>query len=195
MADLNLNATINLGRASVMLLDDSPEGMDVLVQIITAFGVKTLHRAASVAQAEAIARKTQLDLVLASANLRASSGYDFTSWLRRSKLDPNAFAATILITGHTVMSDIQKARDCGGDFIVTKPLSPAVLLERIIWVAREKRPFVSSETYVGPERRYLDVGPPAGQPNRRPDDGGEKAEAAPETAEPDEATRSMETAE
>ena len=169
MAELNPNATINLERASVLLLDDNPEGMGILVQIITAFGVKTLHRAASAKAAEAMAAVYAMDLVLASTNMRVSSGYDFTSWLRRSKLDPNAFAPVILIAGHTVMSDVQKARDCGANFMVTKPLSPAVLLERIMWVARDKRAFVSSDSYVGPERRTHDLGPPPGTPDRRPD--------------------------
>ena len=169
MAELNPNASINLERASVMLLDDNPEGMGILVQIITAFGVKTLHRAVSTEAAERMAGVYALDLVLASATLRESSGYDFTSWLRRSKLDPNAFAPVILIAGHTVMSDVQKARDCGANFMVTKPLSPSILLQRIMWVARDKRAFVCSESYVGPERRIHDVGPPAGQPDRRPE--------------------------
>lgn len=169
MAELNPNASINLERASVMLLDDNPEGLGILVQIITAFGVKTLHRAVSTEAAERMAGVYALDLVLASATLRQSSGYDFTSWLRRSKLDPNAFAPVILIAGHTVMSDVQKARDCGANFMVTKPLSPSVLLQRIMWVARDKRPFVCSDSYVGPERRTHDVGPPAGVADRRPD--------------------------
>src|SRR5471032_1575147 len=169
MAELNPNASINLERASVMLLDDNPEGMGILVQIITAFGVKTLHRAVNTEAAERMAGVYALDLVLASATLRQSSGYDFTSWLRRSKLDPNAFAPAILIAGHTVMSDVQKARDCGANFMVTKPLSPAVLLERIMWVARDKRAFVSSDAYVGPERRTHDIGPPASQADRRTD--------------------------
>ncbi len=168
MPEINPNASINLERASVMLLDDNPEGMDILVQIITAFGVKTLHRAVSTDAAERMAGVYAMDLVLASATLRESSGYDFTSWLRRSKLDPNAFAPVILIAGHTVMSDVQKARDCGANFMVTKPLSPSILLQRIMWVARDKRAFVCSDSYVGPERRTHDVGPPPGLRDRRP---------------------------
>jgi len=167
MGELNPHASINLEQASVMLLDDNPEGMAILVQIITAFGVKMLQRATTAEMAEKMSGTVPLDLVLASATLRLSSGYDFTSWLRRSDLKPNAYAPVILISGHTVLSDVQKARDCGANYIVAKPLSPTVLLNRIVWVAREKRPFVSSDGYVGPERRFHDVGPPPDQPDRR----------------------------
>jgi len=171
MGELNPHASINLEQASVMLVDDNPEGMAILVQIITAFGVKLLQRATTAEMAEKLSGTVPLDLVLASATLRVSSGYDFTSWLRRSNLKPNAYAPVILVSGHTVLSDVQKARDCGANYIVTKPLSPSVLLERIVWVAREKRPFVSSDGYVGPERRFHDLGPAPGQPDRRRDEG------------------------
>jgi len=167
MAELHPNASINLEGAAVLLLDDNPEGMNILVQILTAFGVKSIHRCRSVADARKRAAAGPLDLVLASATLRNSSGYDFTSWLRRSGNEINAFTPVILVSGHTQPSDVQKARDCGANFIVTKPLIPAVLLERIVWVAREKRPFVLCDVYVGPERRSEDRGPPPGLPRRR----------------------------
>ena len=64
-------------------------------------------------------------------------GYDFVHWLRRSGLKPNAFTPTILVAGHTPRDKVEKARDCGANYIVAKPLTPLVLLERIVFVSRE----------------------------------------------------------
>ena len=69
-----------------------------------------------------------------------------------------------------------KARDCGGHFIVTKPLAPIVVLERIIWIAREGRAFLLSDEYVGPDRRFGKKEPPLNHPRRRREDA--EAEAA-----------------
>ena len=170
MGELNPHASINLEQASVMLVDDNPEGMAILVQIITAFGVKLLQRATTAEMAEKLSGTVPLDLVLASATLRVSSGYDFTSWLRRSNLKPNAYAPVILVSGHTVLSDVQKARDCGANFLVAKPVSPNVLFERAAWISRENRKFVEAEGYIGPDRRFSSMGPPVGTNGRRADD-------------------------
>jgi len=44
-----------------------------------------------------------------------------------------------------------------------------VMLERIIWVAKAGRPFLFTGTYVGPDRRFRDDGPPDGVGRRRED--------------------------
>ena len=63
-----------------------------------------------------------------------------------------------------------EARDCGAHFIIAKPLTPLIVLERIIWIAKEGRKFLESDTYVGPDRRFKNVGVPKGLEGRRRDD-------------------------
>ncbi len=63
-----------------------------------------------------------------------------------------------------------QARDSGAYFIVTKPLQPGVLWQRILWIARENRAFVESENFVGPDRRFRNMGPPPGMTGRRDGD-------------------------
>ncbi len=183
MAEFHPQARVNLEKASVLLLDDKAESMNVLVQIVSAFGVRTMHRCHTIDDAKDVANATELDLILTNANLTTEPGYDFISWLRRSKLEPNAFTPAILISGHTQRSNVRKARDCGANFVLAKPVSPAVMLERIIWIASEKRPFVDCSSYVGPDRRFHELGPPAGFAGRRHDDPADiVAPVEPETA-------------
>ena len=100
------------------------------------------------------------------------------SRLRRSGLKPNAFTPAILVTGHTPRDKVEKARDCGANYIVTKPLTPLVLLERIIFVSRDPRPFVECDSYIGPDRRFKNMGPPPGTNGRRKTDLQEELGAA-----------------
>jgi hypothetical protein len=65
---------------------------------------------------------------------------------------------------------VARARDSGANFIVTKPIMPKVMFDRIIWLAKETRQFVDSENYVGPDRRHKAFGPPPGEKGRRHDD-------------------------
>ncbi len=76
-----------------------------------------------------------------------------------------------MVAGHTPIDQVEKARDCGANFVVAKPLAPRILLERVVWIAQESRPFVELDSYIGPDRRFHDVGPPKdGQPGRRRSD-------------------------
>jgi DNA-binding response OmpR family regulator len=167
MSGLNLDSRINLERAHVLLLDESLEGMGVLIKIVSAFGVRNIRHCRTIDEAKKEAGGAELDLALVGCGPESGSSYDFVKWLRRSGLGPNAFTPTILISGHTQFKNVQRARDCGANFIVAKPCSPGILLERIIWVAREKRPYIQCDSYFGPDRRVHDIGPPKGLPERR----------------------------
>jgi DNA-binding response OmpR family regulator len=76
----------------------------------------------------------------------------------------------ILLTGHASQNKVKEGRDCGVSFVVTKPLTPAILLKRIQWLAIDEREFVECATYVGPDRRVRNFGPPMNMKGRRKDD-------------------------
>ncbi|MEO6339969.1 MAG: response regulator [Caulobacteraceae bacterium] len=158
----------NLSEASILLFDGTPMGMSILVQILTGFGAKTLHRCSSLKEAQTAATENIIDLAVVDATTDGA-GYDFIEWLRSHGGDPNSYTPVLLTAGHTPVSDIQRARDCGAHFALKKPLSPIAVLERIIWISREGRMFLLSDTYVGPDRRFKDDGAPNGGGRRRED--------------------------
>jgi CheY-like chemotaxis protein len=160
----------NLENAKVLLVEPNQHGLEILAQIFSGFGVRNPLRAANADEAMAIVKKTELDLIVCEAQLEGMDGYDLVHWLRRSKIEPNNFTSTIIISGHTQISKVQKARDCGANFIVAKPLTPKVMIDRVVWVARENRAFIECDTYLGPDRRFHSVGPPPNTEGRRADD-------------------------
>ncbi|HEY8615244.1 response regulator [Phenylobacterium sp.] len=159
----------NLEDATVLLLDDTSMGMAILVQIVTGLGAKNLHRCSDVEAAKKVAERHELDLAIVDGMAPSGMGYDFVRWMRTNCQEPNCYTPVIITTAHTPVTDVARARDCGGHIIVKKPFSPIAMLERIIWVAREGRPFLFSADYVGPDRRFRDVGPPKGGGRRRED--------------------------
>lgn len=154
-------ARFNLEQVSILLLDETPLGMSVLVQILNGFGGRKLHRCDSVAKAERIVRDTELDLLIVDA-MASGGGYDFVHWLRRSGIRPNCYAPVLLTAAHTPAAAIANARDCGSHIVMAKPLTPKAMLDRIIWVARTGRRFVECDNYVGPDRRFKEAGVPEG---------------------------------
>ena len=160
----------NLENAKVLIVEPNSHGMEILCQILSGFGVRNPVRAGTAEDAMNVVRKHELDLILCEAQLEGEDGYDFVQWLRHSKIDPNNVTSVIIISGHTQASKVHKARDCGANFILAKPLTPKVVMDRIIWVAKENRSFIECDSYLGPDRRFHSIGPPPNTEGRRADD-------------------------
>ena len=151
---LRESAVFNFAGAVTMVIDDSPFALELTAQALLGFGIKVRHSCNSAAQAIAVLRDRPVDLILVDCEMPGMSGYEFVRWLRRSGLEPNAFAPVIMTAAHVRRSKVSEARDCGANFLITKPFSAAVLLERIVWVARDARPFLEVGDYFGPDRRF-----------------------------------------
>jgi len=167
----NLGSRIDLRKATVLLVEPNNQAMDVLTQIFLGFGASHTLRASSFEEAQQAIHGNIIDLIACEGTLQPgeADGYEFVSWLRRSGLDPNAFAPAIMLSSHTSSKNVSRARDCGAHFIVSKPLAPAILLQRILWIAQNNRTFVSCDVYSGPDRRFQNVGPPDGVGRRHND--------------------------
>lgn len=173
-----LKGRVNLEKAAVLLL--SPQtGMELLVRVFHGFGVRHPYRCYDAGKAMEVCREADLDLILCDGALPDGEAYDFISALRRSELEPNRYTPVMVIQGHTPADQIIKARDCGANFVIAKPITPRLLLERVLWIAGESRPFIELDTYIGPDRRFHNNGPPSPGAGRRRTD---KAEAAPKPA-------------
>ena len=151
---LRESAVFNFNGAMTMVIDDSPFALELTAQAVLGFGIKVRHACSSAAEAIAVLRDHPVDLILVDCEMPGMSGYEFVRWLRRSGLEPNAFAPVIMTAAHVRRSKVSEARDCGANFLITKPFSASVLLERIVWVARDARPFLEVGDYFGPDRRF-----------------------------------------
>lgn len=161
---------LNLARVQIMLVDDNVQSLDILAQIVSGFGARNLFRCVSASEARDTLDKHAVDMILFDAQMPEESGYDFAHWVRWQAPEKIKFTPMIMLTGHTPQSQVTLARDNGINFVVTKPLIPRILLERIQWLAKDERQYVQCETYVGPDRRFKRLGPPYGVDGRRHDD-------------------------
>lgn len=156
---LRETAIINLTGAVTMIVDDSAFAAEITSGALLGFGIKTRYSMRSAAEAIDVLREIEIDLLVVDCEMPGMDGFDLVHWLRRSG-PPNAFVPVIMIAGHIPRAMVAKARDCGANFIITKPFSAASLLERIVWVARDGRPFLEVGQYFGPDRRFRDIDPP-----------------------------------
>ncbi len=154
------NAIVNLATAITMVVDDSSFALELTTQALLGFGIRSRYNCNSAAKAMEILEVEPIDLLLVNCEMQTMDGYALVRWLRRSGLDPNAFIPVIMTAAHLRRTRVVAARDCGANFIITKPFSAKTLLERITWVARDNRPFLEVGDYFGPDRRFQMSEPP-----------------------------------
>ena len=170
MLELDKKTRLNLEQARVLLLEDPQPGAEILSQVFFGYGVRQPVRCVSPEEAMMRLEEETFELIVCDGDLPEGRAYDFVMRLRRSALEPNRYCPVILLSGHTPSAYVVKARDCGANFVVAKPIRPMVLLERIVWVCGDNRIFVELDTYVGPDRRFQFLGPPPGIEGRRKGD-------------------------
>lgn len=167
---MGANDRVNLEQSTVLLIDDNAQALDMLSSVFQGFGVKEQIKCGSATEGVRVIQNRAVDLIVIDCADPEMDSYAFARWLRRETPAPLRFIPIILLTGHASQAKVREGRDCGVSFVVTKPLTPAVLLKRILWLAGDEREFVECETYVGPDRRVRNFGPPLGMAGRRRDD-------------------------
>jgi len=158
---------MDLRRAKVLLVDDNPHSLDLMAQVLRGFRVGGAFSCRSAEEArETIATQT-FDLLIIDSEMPGDDGISLTREVRSQPKSPNFTAPIVLVSAYTPFEKVVRARDAGANLVVKKPIAPAILLNRIEWLARETRDFVTADGYCGPDRRYKNMPLAKGQPERR----------------------------
>jgi len=166
---LDDNVRFDFRDARLLCADENLQGLEIVSQVLMGFGVQQIRRASTLEEFRKALSEKSFDLVLLDWTL-GGNGFSAIRWLRTSGLEPNCFVPVIVLAGHTPRSQVEDARDCGANFVIAKPLSANVLLQRILWTAQSGRMFVETDAYAGPDRRFHNQGVPVGMTGRRHND-------------------------
>lgn len=174
------SSRINLSPARILIVDDNPKSLKILCDLVGSFGARAITVANDGLQAQALLSQGRFDLLITDAFMPGIDGYDLVRWLRARPSDEERTMPALIVSAHTREEEIAKGRDCGANFMIAKPISPATLLEKIFWISNTEQKFLVCPGYVGPDRRRRDLGPPAGlgEGRRRGDQTGASATPA-----------------
>jgi CheY-like chemotaxis protein len=163
------NDALDLSQMNALVVDTDPYATEMLARIMRGFGLKNHSSAFSGEEAiQAVAEKKP-DLVLVESRLPDMTGSDVIKRIRREENPLIRHMPLIIMTGHTVMADIEMARNSGANIVIKKPVSAAILFDRILWAASTDRDFIETPSYAGPDRRFKSLGPPNGIGRRSTD--------------------------
>jgi two-component system, chemotaxis family, chemotaxis protein CheY len=170
------NTSINLRDLVILVADPSPYIGMLTQSMLRGFGAtKVLDVRSSVGVITTLAGQ-KVDILLCDARLPPHGGLKLTQAIRQDTTNENRTLPIMVMCSDTQISTVKRARDAGANMVIAKPMSPASLYDRLVWIAFNPRKFVDTPTYFGPDRRFKIEGYPNGIGRRAGDKAVEIAE-------------------
>ncbi len=138
---------------NILLVDDNHNMRLLLTEILRAIGVTRIFEAKDGAEGLKMMRDYPIDVVMTDLSMQPMDGIEFVRLLRNSPDSPNRMAPVVMITGHSTYVRVSEARDAGVTEFLAKPLTARGVVERLHQAIENKRPFMRSTSYFGPDRR------------------------------------------
>lgn len=95
------------------------------------------------------------DLLVIDTNLAEGDCFEFVHQVRYQHIPGNPFVPVIFTTWQPDAVVVRRIVDTGADDLLLKPLSPLQLLQRIEALTFNRKPFVVTSDYIGPDRRDI----------------------------------------
>ncbi len=156
----------SLENVSVMVADDNAYIRRLVRTILEGFDCRHIVECANGEEAmRQLSLGAEPDLVIADWAMGPTDGLELTAELRDEASSPMPFVPIILLTAHSELHRVIRARDAGVNEILVKPVSAERLYRRIASLIDQPRPFIRTPSYFGPSRRGEDM--PFAGPDRR----------------------------
>lgn len=153
--------SVNLSEIGFLVADPSDLYRELFRRLLFGFGAKTVMEAAEAQTAARLLNDREVDFLICAADLpgpgrngQMGSGIEFVRAVRLDTRHVRRTIPMVITMGTARRISVHQARDCGANFVLSKPVAPVVLYDRINWIARRPRPFWESPTYFGPDRRF-----------------------------------------
>lgn len=148
----------DLAELRVLVVDDHIHTARLIGDVLRAGGVGEVYTAPDGHRARDLLQSRHPDIIFTDLHMPSMDGLELTRSIRRAAVEPdpkvpNPQVPIVMVTIQCSERDVRIARMAGVNEFVIKPFTPAALLSRIQLVLSKPRPFIISESYVGPDRR------------------------------------------
>ena len=141
----------NFQSYSVLIIDSGASGRQ-LHEYLSSLGFKRFLMGETPEIALSLIKANRPNLVVIGADLIGAERLEIVKMLRRNLDDPHRRTPVLVIS--TQVDDQKRSRTAGANHFLLKPYSMADLTRAIELVLRDRREFIVSKRYVGPNARH-----------------------------------------
>ena len=156
-----------LEEKNVLIIATAAHSKNLLRQLLVTLGISRLTSVSETGEALSLLRLRFFDLVFCDEAVGRHSPAQFVRLLRSDLTTVNVVVPTVLVSSAAKFEKVREWRDAGGNDVIVKPVSPEVIKLRIANLVLVPKAFITTKTFIGPDRRR--AGDRRGADSRRPD--------------------------
>ncbi len=142
-----------LEKIRLVLAEPNPNIRTGLRGALTTRGFRTITETASFIKVHDLMEQDSVDLLITATELEGNDVGFLVSEMRNQRLGRNPFVVVITLLGTPNPERVKAVIDCGTDDLLLTPVAPDNLLSRIDKLFSDRKPFVITHDYTGPDRR------------------------------------------
>ena len=151
--DTNVCADLEVGSVKIVIGEENRQVRQAITSSLFFAGFRDIVDTNSMTQVRDVLSDVSVDLMICSTGLAGGGVHDFLGRLRAQDLGRNPFVVAILLLAETTQQAAIRALAAGPDALVVKPFAAGDILRWISSLAKNRKPFVVTHDYVGPNRR------------------------------------------
>ena len=140
-------------RIETIIIEPQLGTLRLMRDTLARLGMKRLQGFTSLAELPKLLESSAPDLIMADADSPDSDLFKIIRWLRNDPMAANPFPCVIVSTWTPTAALVARASTCGADDMLIKPASQRQVQERIVNLIENRRKFVVTADYIGPDRR------------------------------------------
>ena len=144
---------LNFELVDVLLVDTDLNTRQNIRNILYDTGFRKLRFGRRLTELRAALAVSMPDLLISETEFPDGDFCELIYAIRHHDIGTNPFLPVIGLTGNPTPEMVKRVIECGADALLAKPLSAAQVMERISDLIRERKPFVVTSDYIGPDRR------------------------------------------
>lgn len=129
-------------QLDVVVIDDSKTMQGIIRSMLNAMKVRRIRLFDSTETALHAMLNEPPNLIICEWRAGLVSGHQLLRMVRARFMEPLCYVPVIIMTATPTRAIIDKAMGSGANLIVVKPISPAVMQERIAWLQRDQRELI-----------------------------------------------------
>ena len=142
-----------LHTTSVLVVEDNLPMLNLTKSILQTFGIGNVYGAPDGNAGFRMFCQKRPDIVIADWMMSPVDGLELTHSIRTDETSPNKYVPIILMTSVSERDQVLAARDTGITEFLLKPFNARDLYRRLSEIIDRPRPFITSDSFFGPDRR------------------------------------------
>lgn len=137
----------------ILVVDDSPYMRKIVRNLLTNVGVRTVYEAVDGIDGLDLVRTLTPDMVILDWEMPLLNGAEFVRIVRSPGAFPSPNIPIVMLTSHGERWRVIEAARLGVNEFLCKPVSARSLLDRVVAILANPRPFVQVGEFYRPEPR------------------------------------------